>query len=77
MSKYDICVGDEFPLNEGQQDDRGGPQGRHHCRHRHGHHHAHHHHVHDDDRSDRVTAMAMLFALKAWRRHMRRFGETV
>jgi len=39
MSKVDIAVGDEFPLDEGGEDRRG-------RRGRHGHRHAHHHHIH-------------------------------
>ena len=38
MSKLDIGVGDEFPLDEGQGEPRRG-------RHRHGRHHFHHHHM--------------------------------
>jgi hypothetical protein len=39
MSKLDIGVGDEFPLDEGREDRRG--------RHgRHGRHHGHHHQMH-------------------------------
>ena len=73
MSKYDIGVGDEFPLDESnQQDDCGGRHGRHH---RHHHHHAHHHHDHGEDQRDHMAVMAMLFALKAWRHRMRRHPE--
>ena len=74
MSKYDIGVGEAFELDESQpQHDCGGHRGRHH-RHHHDHdddhHHGHgrhargHHHMH-------MAALAMLFALKAYRRHMR------
>jgi hypothetical protein len=42
MSKLDIGVGDEFPLDEGSEDRRqmNGHRGRHHHMH-HGHHHRH------------------------------------
>jgi hypothetical protein len=51
MSKIDIGVGDEFPLDEGRpQDDRHAWRGHrhgHHGHHRHhGHYHRHHHHRH-------------------------------
>lgn len=49
MSKLDVAVGDEFPLDEGSPDGRRGHRGRRHGRHRHGHgehHHGHHHHHH-------------------------------
>jgi hypothetical protein len=39
MSKLDIGVGDEFPLDEGSEERRGRQD-------RHGRHHAHHHHMH-------------------------------
>ena len=43
MSKLDIGVGDEFPLEEGEPEERGRGRGRH----RHGHgHRGHHHHFH-------------------------------
>ena len=46
MSKLDIGVGDEFPLEEGQPEERGRGRGRHRRRHgRHGH-HGHHHSRH-------------------------------
>jgi hypothetical protein len=64
MSKFDIGVGEAFPLDESQQQER--------CRHRHRHPHSHdftgHHH------RDRA-AMALLFALKAFRRHVRASTE--
>ncbi len=43
MSKLDIGVGDEFPLDEGGEDHRqmGGHRGRHHHRIHHSHHHHH------------------------------------
>ena len=75
MSKYDIDVGEAFPLDESQSDDgcrdrhgrdhchRHDHDDHHHGRHRHGHHHAH------------MAALAMLFALKAYRHHMRRPAE--
>lgn len=45
MSKLDIGVGDEFPLEEGPPEERGRGRGRH--RHRHGRHRHHgHHHFH-------------------------------
>ena len=43
MSKLDIGVGDEFPLEEGRREHRRG-HGRHHHFHRHHMHHGHHHH---------------------------------
>jgi hypothetical protein len=50
MSKLDIGVGDEFPLEEGQPEERGPGrhQGRGRHRHRHGRHghHGHHHFRH-------------------------------
>lgn len=49
MSKIDIGVGDEFPLDEGRpQDDRHARRGYRHHRHHgpHGHHHHHHHRRH-------------------------------
>ena len=44
MSKLDIGVGDEFPLDEGSEDRRqmGGHRGRHHYRMGHHHHHGPH-----------------------------------
>ena len=58
MSKYDIGVGEEFPLDEGQpQEDRS--EG---CR-RHHHHHGHHHHGHH--RHAHLAAVTLLFALAA------------
>ena len=88
MSKYDIGVGDDFPLEDGrlnesdQQDGCGGHHGRHHRHHHHrghhhGHHHAHHYHDHGDHHRDRMAVMAMLFALKAWRHRMRHPTETL
>ena len=58
MSKYDIAVGDDFPLDEGP---RGG---RHHHR-RHGHHHGHHHrhHRHGAGRFALLLVIAGLVAL--------------
>ena len=55
MSKYDIGVGEDFPLDESQkQDGRDERCGRHHHHHRHGHHrHAH------------LAAVTLLFALAA------------
>ena len=47
MSKLDIGVGDEFPLDEGRDEPRRGHRrGRHHFRHHHMHHRDHHHHRH-------------------------------
>ncbi|HEU0096643.1 MAG TPA: hypothetical protein VFQ52_09320 [Rhizomicrobium sp.] len=43
MSKIDIGVGDEFPLDEPQDDRRAWHRGH---RHHHGRHHRHHHHRH-------------------------------
>lgn len=72
MSKYDIGVGEAFELDESQPgDDRRGRHGHRHCHHHHDHedhHHHGHHHIH-------MAALAMLFALKAHRRHMRAHGE--
>lgn len=42
MSKVDIGVGDEFPLDEPRNGEGRGRHGRH--RHGHRHHHGHHHH---------------------------------
>ena len=56
MSKYDIGVGEAFPLDESQpQDDRGRRCGRHH-----GDHHTHHRHIHAH-----LAAVTLLFALAA------------
>jgi len=64
MSKYEIGVGETFPLDEGQpRNDCRGHHGRHHHHHDDDHHHRHHH--------AHMAALAMLFALKAYRRHMR------
>ena len=63
MSKFNIGVGEDFPLDEGREKDRGGHRGRRHCRH-----HRHRHHDQDDHLRDHLAAMAMLFALKAYRR---------
>ena len=61
MSKYDIGVGEAFPLDESQpRNDACGHHGRHHCHdhdHQDDHHHGRHHHAH----------MVVLFALKAHR----------
>lgn len=44
MSKLDIAVGDEFPLETAQPEEHGRGRGRHRRhRHHHGHHHFHHH----------------------------------
>ena len=72
MSKYDIGVGEDFPLEDRPldetrgQEDRGGRHGRRH----------HHHHHHDDHHRFHMAALAMLFALKAYRHRMRHRGET-
>jgi len=82
MSKYDIGVGEAFELDEGQpQDDCGAHHGRHHRHHHHSGHHDQHPHDHDDHHHGRhrhghhhhahLAALAMLFALKAYRRSMR------
>ncbi len=53
MSKYDIGVGEDFPLDENQpQEDRSERCRRHH------HHHGHHRHAH-------LAAVTLLFALAA------------
>ena len=80
MSKYDIGVGDDFPLEDGPLDENNeqeGCRGRHGRHHRHHHHHGHHHsHHHAHHHRDRMAVMAMLFALKAWRHRMRHHTET-
>lgn len=66
MSKLDINVGDEFPLDEGRG---GGPRGRHHRHHHHGHHHSHGHHHHRGHRrrggTGRVAALLVIAGLAA------------
>ena len=81
MSKYDIGVGEAFPLDESQpQDDCSGHRGRHH----HHHHRGHHDYDHDDHHHGRharghhhmhMAALAMLFALKAYRHRSRPAAE--
>ena len=80
MSKFDIGVGEDFPLDEGQpQDDCGGHRGRHHRHHHHEHHHdheGHHHgrHHHGHHHHAHMAALAMLFA-RAYRGRMRNPAE--
>jgi hypothetical protein len=79
MSKFDIGVGEDFPLDESSRE--GECAGRHERRHRHFHGHHHHHHDHDEHEHDHghpfdhhrfhMAALAALFALKAYRRRMR------
>ena len=67
MSKYDIGVGEAFPLDEGQSQDA--PRER--CGRHHRHHHGHHHHTHAH-----LAAMTLLFALAAHHgARMARHGE--
>jgi hypothetical protein len=65
MSKFDIEVGDEFPLDEGSPEHRG-RHGRH--GHRHAHHHPmhhgrHHHHPHGFGRFAALLVIAGVVAL--------------
>jgi hypothetical protein len=58
MSKLDIGVGDEFPLDEGREEPRRG--------HRHGRHHFHHHHMrhrHHHHRGHGLGRFAMLLII--------------
>jgi hypothetical protein len=68
MSKFDIGVGDEFPLQDGgngPQDHRGGHRARH-GHHRHHMHHGHHHHrAHVMSRLAALLLIAGLAALIA------------
>ena len=65
MTKFNVAVGDEFPLNEG------GPEGRHHgrhgrhgrCGHRHEHHGHRHHPLHFVGHLARLAIVAGLIAL--------------
>ncbi len=77
MSKFDIGVGEDFPLNDGPANGDREPrdwrdlfraQRRAWREMRHAHHHHHHHHDEDDDGHARMAAMALFFALKAYRR---------
>jgi hypothetical protein len=64
MSKLDIGVGDEFPLDESRpQDDRHAGRGR--RRHHHGHHHHEYHygHHHGRHRRHRPGGLAMLLVI--------------
>ena len=64
MSKVDIAVGDEFPLDEGG-DDRRGRHGRHHD-HRHDHHHRHRGHHHHGPRGlGRFAALLVIAGVVA------------
>jgi len=64
MSKVDIAVGDEFPLDEGG-DDRRGRRGRHHD-HRHDHHHRHRGHHHHGPRGlGRFAALLVIAGVVA------------
>jgi hypothetical protein len=67
MSKLDIGVGDEFPLDEGSEDRRSinGHRGRH--RHRMHHHHAHrgHHHHHGRHGLGRFAILLVIAGLVA------------
>ena len=62
MSKLDIGVGDEFPLDEGQDEPRHGRHGRHHFHH-HMRHHGHHHRGHGFGRFAMLLIVAGLAAL--------------
>lgn len=68
MSKLDIGVGDEFPLDESSPERRG-RHGRHGHRHVHhhpvhgGHHHHHHHHPHTLGRFAALLVIAGIAAL--------------
>jgi len=78
MSKYDIGVGEDFPLEDRPLDEPQQDCGDRHGRWRHHNpHHRHHDHSHDHHHRFHMAALAMLFALKAYRRHMRRPGETL
>ncbi|HMH65673.1 MAG TPA: hypothetical protein VK515_08810 [Rhizomicrobium sp.] len=65
MSKLDIGVGDEFPLDEGREDRGRGRHGRH--GHRHGHHHMHHghHHHHRHHGFGRFATLLVIAGLAA------------
>ena len=64
MSKLDIGVGDEFPLEEGQREHRRGHRhGRHHFRHHHMHHGHHRHRGHGFGRLATLLIAAGLAAL--------------
>jgi len=65
MSKIDVGVGDEFPLDEPQDDRRSfreNHRGRH-WRHHHGHHHRGHHHHHGFGRLAFLLVVAGTVAL--------------
>ena len=65
MSKLDIGVGDEFPLDEGRDEPRHGRHrhGRHHFRHHHMQHGRHHHRGHGFARFATLLIVAGLAAL--------------
>jgi hypothetical protein len=60
MSKFDVGVGEAFPLDHAQRKERSVRCGR----------HTHNHDCTDHHHPDKA-AVAMLFALKAYRRRMR------
>jgi hypothetical protein len=63
MSKVDIAVGEEFPLDEGGADRHSRGRHGHHGRHHHHMHHAHHHHRHGFGRFAILLVIAGLAAL--------------
>jgi hypothetical protein len=72
MSKYDIGVGEAFPLDESQpQDERGKCCGRHSREH-----HGHHRHTHYRHSGAHLAAVTLLFTLAAHHgARMARHGE--
>jgi hypothetical protein len=78
MSKFDIGVGEAFPLDESQAgDDPCGHHGRHHRHHHHhdheGHRHGRDHHGHHHHHAN-MAALAALFA-RAYRGRVRNPAE--
>jgi hypothetical protein len=66
MSKLDIGVGDEFPLDESADHGRRGHRGRHGHHHRHGHHgHHHSHHHHRPHGLGRIATLLVIAGLAA------------